>query len=217
MKCIYKNFNLFLIFLIIMIFKDSVYGLMKDNIPAIQDKIQEAETNYYKEEYYELLKISGIDLCDNYSYVLSKVLYHNIYDFYNELTILKGSKDNIHKGDAVINESGLIGVIKKVSNNNSIVTLITSKNSEISVAVNNSYGILKYIDNKLVITSINNYEDIEIGDIVYTSGIGFLPKGLKIGEITKVTHNTMGVEKKVVVTSYVDFDNLNYIAVLNGD
>lgn len=217
MKRIFQNFSLFFIFFIILMFKDSVYSLIKDNTLEIQNTISETKKDYYEEEYQKLLMANNINLPNNYNYVLSKVVFRDVYDFYDELTILKGSEDKINKGDAVLNEDGLIGTVKKTDKNSSVVSLITNKNIEISVVVNNVYGILKFIDNRLIITSVNNYEDIEIGDIVYTSGIGYLPKGIKIGEITKVMHDTYGIEKKLTVTPYVDFDDINYVAILNEE
>lgn len=219
MKKILKDSYLLLLFFIIFLFKESVYGLFikTNNISDIKTSVINTKDKYYEKEYKNILNIINLKNINNFSYQYSKILYRDVYEFYNEITILKGSNDNIVKNSAVINESGLIGTIKKVNKNSSVVTLITSKDSNISIKVNNAYGMLIYSKNRLLITSINNYENIQIGNIVYTSGLGNLPEGIKIGEVEKVITSDLGIEKEIIVRPYVDFDNINYVAIFSGD
>ena len=94
---------------------------------------------------------------------------------------------------------------------------ITNKDSNISVKINNSYGMLKYLNNSLIITSVNNYENIMPGDLIYTSGLGNLAGGIKVGEVESIINNKLGIEKQIIVKPYVDFDNLDYVAILKGE
>lgn len=218
MKNIIKNSHILLIFFLIFLFKESIYGVLIkiSNLDNINSSINEIKESYYEKEYQELLNTVNIVKEDEYQYIFSKVLYRDIYEFYNNITILYGSKNNILKNSAVINEDGLIGTITKVNKNSSVITLITNKDSQISIKVNNSYGILKYKNNELIITSINNYENIAEGDIVYTSGLGNLPENIKIGEVKGIITNDLGIEKQILVKPFVDFDNINYVAVFSG-
>lgn len=218
MKQFYKNTSVIFLFFIIFLFKESIYGLLinSSNIRELDKSIKNIKESYYEEEYQKLLKSIDLKGPENYDYVYSKIIYRDIYEYFDNLTILKGSNDNIVVNAAVINEDGLIGIINKVDKNSSKVLLITNKDSEISVKVNNTYGILKYEKNNLIIKSINNYEDIEIGDVVITSGLGNLPKGIKVGRISKVLNNDLGIEKNIIVESDVDFKELDYVAILSG-
>ena len=219
MKKLLKDSYLLLIFFMIFLFKESIYGLLikTNDVYNINTYINNTKESYYEKEYKQISKIINLENNSNYNYQYTKIIYRDIYEFYDELTILKGSNDNIHKNSAVINESGLIGTIKKVNKNSSIVTLITNKDSNVSIRVNKSYGILKSLKNKIIITSINNHEDIEVGNIVYTSGLGNLPKGIKVGEVESVTTHNLGIEKEIIVKPYVNFDNIDYVAVFDGD
>jgi len=217
MKRLIKNSYLFLIFFLIFIFKDNIYGLLiKTNANNLNEKIMIKEDNHYKEEYYDMNTLLDIPVL-NYSYEYSKTLYRDIYDFYDEITILKGKNHNLKKDDAVINHKGLIGVISKVTKNSSTVTLITNKKSSISVKVNESYGILKNIDDKLIITSISNYKNINIGDIIYTSGLGNIKEGIKVGTVKEVISSNLGIEQLIVVNPFVDMNDINYVVIIKGE
>lgn len=219
MKELIKKSSILFLFFIIFLFKEAFYGLLiqTNNLDKLDASIKQSSESYYKEEYFNILESFNIHLDDNYDYAYSKILYRNIYDYFEEITILKGSNHSLKEGLAIINEKGLIGTIIKVNKNSSQVRLITSQESEISVMVNQAYGILKNKDSKLQISSINNYEDIEIGDVVYTSDIGSLPNKIAIGKISKVVNNALGIEKTIMVEPYVDFDKIDYIAILNGE
>jgi len=218
MKEIYKNTSILLIFFLIFLFKESIYGLLIkiNNLDELDSRITEIKETYYEKEYKNIMRSLDLMSSQNFDYTYSKVLYRDIYDYFNEFTILKGKENKIKNNSAVVNEKGLIGVIKKVDKNSSVVTLITNKDSQISIEVNNSFGILKYENNNLVIKSINNYEDIEIGDKVMTSGIANLPKGINIGTVSKVINNSLGIEKTIVVIPAVDFEEINYVAIIEG-
>lgn len=217
MKRLIKNSYLFLVFFLVFIFKDNIYGLLiKTNANNLNEKIVIKEDNHYKEEYYDMNTLLDIPV-QNYRYEYSKTLYRDIYDFYDEITILKGKKHGLKKDDAVINHEGLIGVISKVTKNSSIVTLITNKKSSISVKVNESYGILKNIDDKLIITSISNYKNINIGDIIYTSGLGNIKAGIKVGTVKEVISSSLGIEQLIVVNPSVDMNDINYVVIIKGE
>ena len=135
MKRIWENSLIFVIFIAFFIFKDSIYKLL-DSKELNFNYLKENELNYYKEEYEKLLKIYNIDLEYNNNYNLSKIIYRDIYDFYNEMLISKGEKDGIKKGDAVVTSEGLIGVVSKLEKNSSYVDLLYNKDLKISVKIN---------------------------------------------------------------------------------
>lgn len=218
MKQLYKNSAVFLIFFLTFLFKENIYDLFikSSNLDAIAQEITSIENNYYYEKYNKLLSEINLEIPPNYNYTYSKILYRDVYDFYDEITVLKGVKDNINNKGAVINHLGLVGVIKKVNKNSTVVTLITNKDSNVSIKINDAYGILVCENNRLIIKSINNYENIKIGDIVYTSGIASLPGGIKIGEVIGLQNDKLGIEQNIYVEPYVDFDDITYVAILNG-
>lgn len=164
------------------------------NLLLIENKILKEEISSIKDIDYEYGKIV-------------KVIYRDIYSFYDELVINKG-KESIKVNDALINEDGLVGIVYKVDNNKSLVKLVSS-NYNISVKVNDTYGILS----KGIITMIDKYSDVKIGDKVYTSGLDDVIGGIYVGEVISVSLDNDGLGKEVKI-KYVNNDNLNYVGIL---
>ncbi|MBE6154025.1 MAG: rod shape-determining protein MreC [Firmicutes bacterium] len=167
----------------------------------------------YKLEYEDLSELLNIKI-DNYNLIYSKIIIRDIYDFYNKVTINKGLNDNIKKGNIVINSLGLIGVIDKVYKNYSEVKLITNKDINISVKINNSYGILYSKDNKLYVNNIKLDNEIKVGDIVSTSGLTDIPGNIKIGTVTKVNRDSLELEYILDINTYNNFNNIKYVGVI---
>lgn len=174
---------------------------------------------HLKEELDNIKKIKDIDFNDNLDIIVSRVKYRDVYEYSNTLTIFKGSKNNINVGDAVLTNNGLVGVISKTYDYYSVVSLITNKKSNISVKINDAVGVLKLENSKLVVTSINNYKNISIGDEIYTSGLGNLPDNIYVGKVKSVSLNDTEIEKVIEVDIENRLDTLDYLFIwrLNHD
>ena len=169
-------------------------------------------------ENNELKALLGLKT-EIYNLTISKVLKRD--DWYNELIINKGSKDGIKKNDSVINNRILIGRIKEVGNNYSIVELVTSNkdSSKVSVKVNDSYGIISsysYDEDVLVINNLLKNTDISVLDKVYTSGLGELDDaGIYIGYVLDIDYDELGLSKIIKVKPGYDLNNIRYVGVLS--
>lgn len=168
---------------------------------------------HLKEELDNIKKINDIEFNDNLDVIVSRVKYRDVYEYSNTLTIFKGSKNNINVGDAVLTNNGLVGVISKTYDYYSVVSLITNKKSNISVKINDAVGVLKLENGKLVVTSINNYKNIVVGDEIYTSGLGNLPDNIYVGKVKKVSLNDTEIEKVIEVDIENRLDTLDYLFV----
>ena len=124
----------------------------------------------------------------------------------------------------VINSKGLIGRVIKTSTFTSDVRLITTSetNNKISVHIsngdNNLYGLINnydYSKNLLEVEGISNTKDVDIGDFVYTSGLGgIFPSGILIGSVSEITTDSYDLAKIIKVKPSADFSNINYVSVL---
>lgn len=209
----YKDYIILLsIYLFVIFFSNISYFIMPNDIDI--NNLNNNYCNKINEEYNELLNINNIKYNSTFNLNISKVMYRDIYDYNNYITIYKGSNDNIEKNMAVINEYGLVGIIDKVNKNNSIVKLIANIDSNISVKINDNFGILKVNNGKLIVSDISNYNDININDKIYTSGLGNIPGDLYVGVVSDISLNNTNIEKIITVKSDVDFNNIKYIAVI---
>lgn len=180
-------------------------NLKQDNIYNNYDKVLEKEIKEINENNALTYK--------NLNLTLSRVKYRDVYDFMNTLTIYKGFLDGVSVNDAVLTNNGLVGVIEKTFAHYSVVRLITNEQSNISVKINNSIGVLKFQNNKLIVSNINNYENINIGDEVYTSGLGNIDEGIYVGKVKNIKLNNTEIEKIIEVSINEPLENINYLYI----
>lgn len=210
----YKDYILLLIIFLLFIFSGSINRFLIAINPNLDTKnIELNYDKYLKDELNNIKKINNIEFNDDLDLQVSRVKYRNVYEYSDTLTIYKGFKNNVFVNDVVLNNDGLIGIVTKTYDYYSIVTLITNKNSNISVKINDAIGILKTINNTLVVTNINNYEKVNVDDEIYTSGLGNLPDNIYIGKVKSINLNNTEIEKVVEVNIKDRLEKLDYLFI----
>lgn len=210
----YKDYIILLGVFLLFLFASQVNRFLIAINPNLNtSKIVINYDKHLKEELDNIKKINDIEFNDNLDIIVSRVKYRDVYEYSNTLTIFKGTKNNINVGDAVLTNNGLVGVISKTYDYYSVVSLITNKKSNISVKINDAVGVLKMKNSKLVVTSINNYKNISIGDEIYTSGLGNLPDNIYVGKVKSVSLNDTEIEKVIEVDIENRLDTLDYLFI----
>lgn len=216
----YKDYIILLGVFLLFLFASGVNRFLIAINPNLDtSKIVINYDKHLKEELDKIKKIKDIEFQDNLDIIVSRVKYRDIYEYSNTLTIFKGTKNNVNVGDAVLTNNGLVGIISKTYDYYSVVSLITNKKSNISVKINDAVGVLKMDEGKVVVTSINNYKNINIGDEIYTSGLGNLPDNIYVGKVKSVSLNDTEIEKVIEVDIKNRLDTLDYLFIwrLNHD
>lgn len=210
----YKDYIILLGVFLLFLFTSQVNRFLTAINPNLDtSKIVINYDKHLKEELDNIKKINDIEFDDNLDIIVSRVKYRDVYEYSNTLTIFKGTKNNVNVGDAVLTNNGLVGIISKTYDYYSVVSLITNKKSNISVKINDAVGVLKLENGKLVVTSINNYKNISIGDEIYTSGLGNLPDNIYVGKVKKVSLNDTEIEKVIEVDIENRLDTLDYLFI----
>lgn len=216
----YKDYIILLGVFLLFLFASQVNRFLTAINPNLDtSKIVINYDKHLKEELDNIKKINDIEFDDNLDIIVSRVKYRDVYEYSNTLTIFEGTKNNVNVGDAVLTNNGLVGIINKTYDYYSVVSLITNKKSNISVKINDAVGVLKMKNSKLVVTSINNYKNISIGDEIYTSGLGNLPDNIYVGKVKSVSLNDTEIEKVIEVDIENRLDALDYLFIwrLNHD
>ena len=216
----YKDYIILLGVFLLFLFASGVNRFLIAINPNLDtSKIVINYDKHLKEELDKIKKIKDIEFQDNLDIIVSRVKYRDVYEYSNTLTIFKGTKNNVNVGDAVLTNNGLVGIISKTYDYYSVVSLITNKKSNISVKINDAVGVLKMDEGKVVVTSINNYKNINIGDEIYTSGLGNLPDNIYVGKVKSVSLNDTEIEKVIKVDIKDRLDTLDYLFIwrLNHD
>lgn len=185
---------------------DNKYELLESAYKTKIDTLEKSIANYEK-------GTNALKIYEGNNYIISKIALRDIYDFYNFAVLSTDSL--VTKGNAVINESGLVGIIESANKTTAKVNFLTG-NVKVSVKIGDTYGMLDEYDREaksFIIHNINNYQPVDIDEEVTTSGLQEIDGNLPIGKVSKT--ETVGIEQKVYVKPYVNFDDLNYLMVIN--
>lgn len=207
-KFIWK-YNLFLILFLLLIIKEPIYKLLTIS----KDVYTPMRCQFLEDDYNKLLEFSEINLNYESDYLNTYVIYKDIYNYLNEITI-RGGEDEELNNNPVIYDNTLVGFISKVSKNSSTVKLITNKDSKVSVKINNEIGLLEYKNNELIVSNISNYSHINIDDNIYTSGLGNTKENIYIGTVKDIIEDQKGIEKVIKVNYQLNIKDINYVNIL---
>ncbi len=138
--------------------------------------------------------------------------------WFKTLLINKGENDGVAKDMAVATSEGVVGRIIEVSPGTAKVLLVTDANSAVDVIVQRSrvQGIMEgTIDEVCILKYIQKNEEVQVGDVVVTSGQGgIFPKGLVMGKVSEVDRKRQGIFQYIEVTPSVDLSKLEEVLVL---
>jgi len=147
----------------------------------------------------------------------AQVITEDATNWFRTVMIDKGSEDGIREGMPVVVAEGVAGRIIRTAAHQSRVLLITDASSAIATLVqrNRTRGVCRGRGDGLSFDFALREKDIEVGDLVITSGTGgVFPKGLPVGTVVRVEREEYGLFQVVEVTPTVDFSRLEEVLVL---
>ncbi|MBN1628025.1 MAG: rod shape-determining protein MreC [Deltaproteobacteria bacterium] len=137
---------------------------------------------------------------------------------FQSVIIDKGKDSGLSVNMPVVNGDGVVGRIVSVSSNYSKVLLIIDQNSAVDCLVQSTRdnGIVKGLSSdKCIMDYVLKTSDINVGDIIITSGIGgIFPKGVPVGEVTDIKDPSDEIFLEVMINPFVDFSKLEEILVI---
>lgn len=160
----------------------------------LQEKVSDLENYIHKLETDTLttrafIRDSTIADTKQYEYIIARVINKSVSRAENYITINKGRNDGITKEMGVISQQGIIGIVRAVSANYSVVQPVINPKTILSCKVKGSNipGSLVWGQDDYRYVNLQDfprYEKFEIGDTVITSGYsGIFPEGIMIGVV----------------------------------
>lgn len=172
----------------------------------------------------ELLAIDFIPTDYNVKY--TSVLARDIQNWSNKVTINLGESSNVKEDMAVISSKGMIGTVTHVTEATATVSLLSDENPLIQIPVmilsggKEYYGLLSKYELSSKCYRVNLLSDVDKIDdkaTVVTSGLGGegkTPRGILVGKVASFTVKNDTTEAACLVEPSADFENLNYVAVV---
>ena len=134
------------------------------------------------------------------------------------IIINKGARDGIAQGMPVITGQGLVGRVIRVSADAAQVLLITSPSSAISARVQSSRvegSVIGEVNGVLTMRFIPLDSDVQVGDIIITSGLGGnFPPDIIVGQVSSVRQTELYQEAQL--RSLINFDILDLVLVMTN-
>jgi rod shape-determining protein MreC len=137
------------------------------------------------------------------------------------VTINVGTLQGVGIGMPVVSGgAGLIGRVAQVGPRTAEVQLLTDTDSAVAALLQTSRVtglVVGQPDGTLRMEYIPQEENIDVGDIVLTSGLGgFMPKGLVIGQVTEVLQMDYALFQSAVVRPAIDLSRLELVLVITA-
>lgn len=144
--------------------------------------------------------------------------------YVTEITLNRGSSSGIEVGMPVVTSLGLVGVVVEVRLNHCRVSTILDTTLSVGAVTTRAAenglceGDYAYVhDGRAILRGLPEEADVEVGDIVITSGRGSVyPYGIPIGRVIEVKSNAYVRTTEAVVTPFIDFSDLNQVVILTN-
>jgi rod shape-determining protein MreC len=138
----------------------------------------------------------------------------------NVIYINRGSADGVRVDSPVLSGDGIIGRAVLVTKHQSQVQLITNPDASVGALIERTRtpGVIKGTGDLLLdMNYVGNAEQVQVGDIVVSSGWDrVFPKGLPIGKVVD-SHKGKGVFRIIKIEPGMDLIRLEEVSVLLGE
>jgi rod shape-determining protein MreC len=195
--------------------KNENENLAKENA-ELRTKLLESYSIIVNDQH----SVNDTTLLQKYTYTSAKVVNNSTNRRNNFITLNKGSKNGITKDMAVITNTGIVGLVKDVSEN--FCTVMSMLHSKITVNAkikkDGSYGPLTWngVDFEYVtLSDIPTHVRLAKGDTIVTSAYSHFPEDIKIGIVDSWERKSGEYFFTVKVKLLTDFKKLTYVYIVN--
>lgn len=192
---------------------------LKDEIKRLEQQVE--SLNEAKATNLRLQKLLGLKERGFQSTVTATVIGNSASTWSRSLTINKGTRDGVRKGMAVVSAGGIVGQVVAVAPGSAKVLLLTDHNSGVDVIVQRTRarGIVSgSLERDPVMEYVTRNEEIREGDRLVTSGLdGVFPKGILVGQVSKVQKKNYGLFQEVGVQLAIDPSRIEEVLVVSSE
>ncbi|WP_322969099.1 rod shape-determining protein MreC [Faecalibacter sp. LW9] len=201
------------------------------NLPATNQELQK-ENAMLRERLVHLgiknartkkfTKTDSLGYQQTYTFVPADVINNSIIKTQNYITIDKGRNHGVEKGDGLISNKGVLGIVTYAGANYSRAISLLNKDIKVNARIkgNEYFGTLVW-DGKdarfAQLTEIPKYIKVNKGDTIETDGKSpVFPEGLMIGTVVSKANDNVTGELKIQVKLKQDFGNLSHAYVVTN-
>jgi len=155
--------------------------------------------------------------------VPAEIVTRETSTWWRTVTINRGTRDGIKTDMAVVTEEGLVGKTTTVSDNISVVILVSDENCRVAARVEGTreQGIVAgervagALTPLLDLHFLSKQANLQLGQRVYTSGVGgVFPSGLLVGTVKE--YRVRELDSQARLNPAVDLSKLEDVFVITG-
>ena len=197
------------------------FALKHENEALLRENVR--LYNMLEQSYTEEITLEQIDTNreHKYVYIYANVLNNSVNKQYNYITLDKGIKQGVSEDMAVIGPYGIVGTVKSVSDNFSLVISVLNRDYHPNARIKSSeyFGYIEWAGNNyqyVKLKDIPMHAPFNIGDTIVTSGFSAsFPEGMPIGYITKSVIDK-GIQLEFTVKLFSDYKKLNHVMIIKN-
>jgi rod shape-determining protein MreC len=149
--------------------------------------------------------------------VAARIIARSADNWWQEVTISRGSSSGIVEGSAVLASGGLVGRVSNVTPNTSQVLLLSDTKTRIGVKVSTSgdQGLIRGIaDNRVKIRFFKKDPGVKPGDVIVTSSNSTqFPAGLPIGTVQSYEPKSQPLPEAIIQLN-AQISQLEWVSVI---
>ena len=166
------------------------------------------------------MESAGVDSV--FHYRQAKVVQMTTDRLHNYLTINLGSRDGVQRGQGVRNEEGVVGIVRTVGRNYSVVLPVINTHTNLSCrfAKNDYIGTLQWDgrDSRFAqLADVAAHMVVNVGDTIVTSGLSpVFPEGIPVGIVENSVLKAGDSYYTIRVRLHTNFKRLRYVEVVQN-
>ncbi|MYI88718.1 MAG: rod shape-determining protein MreC [Gammaproteobacteria bacterium] len=202
--------------------------ILRQRISTIAQENAELRDRVNELEYQELRSKWLADLLEvreqiEYPVLTANLVSVQLMPMSHKIVLDRGAQQQVYVGQPVLDSRGLIGQVTEMTRTDSAVTLITDSSHSVPVRLQRN-GLLAIahglgLHNQLLISGLRLNQDVEVGDILITSGLGNrFPAGHPVAEITRVEGDPNSSFAEIIAAPLATIDpDFEVLMVWNND
>ncbi|MBF0575353.1 rod shape-determining protein MreC [Dysgonomonas sp. GY617] len=210
----------------------SYFGLKETNQDLLlrnaelQNKVLQLESHIH-DRNTDSLKTQAIVLDSipnkHFEFIISRVINNSISQIENYITINKGSNEGVHNEMGVVSQQGIVGIVRAVSPNYSVVQTIINPKTSLNCKVkgSNNPGTLAWDGTDYRYTNLEGFprfEKFAVGDTIITSGnSGIFPEGIIVGVVEDSKNQSDDNFLTLKIRLSTDFSSLKDVLIIKNN
>ena len=150
--------------------------------------------------------------------VAAQVIARDPSNWYRGVVINKGERDGVQREMGIITPAGAIGRVVRTTGTSSVVLLITDPKNAVAGLIQRTREeaiVEGTVDGRIRMKYIPLLSTVRAGDTVVTSGLtGGFPRGIPLGEITRIEKVEGDLFQTAEIMPEVDFSTLEEVLVI---